>query len=337
MKERLAQILFKTGFLRVVQRSHSQFLTVLNYHRIGDPIEKGFNTFRPNISTTSQGFKEQMKLISQWFNVVSLKNVVNWLNGEDALPSRPALITFDDGYVDNYLLAAPILKKYKFPALIFLTTSYIDSDRPFYWDLIAYCFYHTQRDRVSLPGMDDHHWENPGQLDKVIHTFTERVKSYSEDEKQKILSHLPDQLGVSIPAGTFRNLIMSWDQVRTLMLMDIEFGGHTMTHPILTRISIEKARNEIIGSKAIIEAETREVALSFAYPNGQFGDFNPFIAQLVSQAGYKIAFTLINGPKSFKAVRQKPFEINRIFISHKDTLTRFAVKVCGIKRFGIFG
>jgi len=331
-KEKLAHILLKTRFLRSIQRSQSQSLTVLNYHRIGTPVKKDFDTFKPNISATPQGFEQQMSLISRWFNVISLNQIVAWLKGDGSLPPYAALITFDDGYLDNYLQAFPILNRYHFPALIFLTTDHIARDLPFYWDLIAYSFYHTTLNHVSLPLIGDQHWNDYTQLDKVIRQFTEKFKQFPPEKKLQIIDQLPEQLGVQIPQGTFRNVMMDWDQVRDLKTKGINFGGHTMTHPILTRISPEMARLEIEGSKACIESEIGHPVVSFAYPNGQTGDFNAEIIQMVAQAGYQAAFTLLDGPDSYINVQENPFEIKRIFISHKDTLARFAIKVCGINR-----
>lgn len=334
MKKIFAQMIFKTGILRVVQRSHAHYLTVLNYHRIGIPTQTGFDTFKPNISATPDMFAQQMDLVSRWFNVVSLTQLTAWLNGNALLPSHAVLITFDDGYLDNYLQAAPILRQYNFPALIFLTTEYIGQDRPFFWDLIAYCLYHTTRDHISLSGIGDWVWHNVDQLEIAIHSLTEKIKTYPENEKQQILEKLPAQLNVSIPNGTFQKLIMNWDQVRELQSMGVEFGGHTMTHPILTQVNTAQAYNEIEGSKRRVEDETGNPVLGFAYPNGQETDFNTEIIQMVAQIGYQAAFSLIHGKDPYNSVYKTPFQIKRIFIGHNDTLLRFAVQISGAKRFG---
>jgi len=336
LKEKLVQLLFKLGILQAIQQVHVQYLTVLNYHRIDTASRIAFDTFKPNVSATPTSFAQQMDLLSRWFRVVSFGEVIAWLSGESSLPPHAALITFDDGYLDNYLQAVPILERYNFPALIFLTTDHIETDRPFYWDLIAYCFYHTPLDHFSL-SESTWHWTETPQLDRVIKQFTENLKTYPQDKKQAIVERLPELLNVSIPQGIFRNLMMSWNQVRELKTHGIEFGGHTMTHPILSRVTALQAHNEIVGSKTRIEAETGDPVLGFAYPNGQARDFNPKIVQMVSEAGYRAAFSLINGPESYNAVRQNPYQIKRVFISHKDTLSHMVFKVCGINRLGILG
>jgi peptidoglycan/xylan/chitin deacetylase (PgdA/CDA1 family) len=316
---------------------HSEYLMVLAYHRIAEPAQKGFDTFKPNVSATPQNFDLQADLISRWFNIISINHVASWLQRESTLPPNAALITFDDGYLDNYTQAYPILKKYEIPGLIFLTTKSIGSELPFFWDLVAYCFYNTSSDHISLPILGSHYWENRNQLDTVINKVIVTLKRITEDEKLRLISQLPDRLGVAISPGNFPKLMMNWDQVRDLSAWGIEFGGHTMTHPILTRISGQQAWMEIEGSKTKIESEIERQVIGFAYPNGQIGDFNRSIKQMVSEVGYQAAFSLVNGPSSYKSVREDPFGIRRIFISHKDTLPRFAFKVSGINRIGITG
>lgn len=333
LKENGVQILFKSGLLRLPQRVHRNYLTVLNYHRIGD---EGIDNFKPNISATPQAFAEQMELVSQWFNVVSLTDVIAWQRGNRPLPTHAALITFDDGYLDNYSLAFPILRQHGFPAIIFLTTDHIGTDTPFFWDLIAYSIYRTKLDHITIPKIGTFFWEDLSQVDMTILKITEIVKRLPQNEIRSITDQIPERLGVSIPHNTFANLMMSWEQIRELNSKGIDFGGHTMTHPILTQISSSQARSEIEGSKKKIEAEIDEQITSFAYPNGQAGDFNTNIIDIVGEAEYQTAFSLVNGLYSYKLVKNAPYEIRRIFISHKDTLSRFAFKVCGINRLSIF-
>ena len=149
--QKLMEHLFLTSLF---DRFHSLWpdrLTVLAYHRIGDPDAPGFDTFKPNMSATPAAFAAQMDFIRQRFSVISGSELVAWLQGQHKLPSHPALITFDDGYRDNFECALPILQQRNLPAIIFLATDYIGNTTPFYYDLAAYCFHHTHQNQVDLP------------------------------------------------------------------------------------------------------------------------------------------------------------------------------------------
>lgn len=333
LKNKVLNLAFETGLIRAGRGLWSRWLTVVNYHRIDDPHRNDFDSFKPNVSATPNDFDRQMDYLAKWFHVVSLKDVVAWLDGHKDLPPYAALITFDDGYLDNYTAAFPVLRKHSFPALIFLTTGHIGTDAPFAWDMAAYCFSHTQRDRLTFPGGRVERWSNMAQRDRVCKQWIESMKALPQAEKESHVQRLPELLDVSIPAGFFRKLMMNWDQVREMQKGGIEFGAHTMHHPILTRISLEQVREEVQGSKARIEQELGEPVLGFAYPNGQSTDLNDQIEKIVADSGIRTAFTLLNGPSSPSEVKRNPHAIRRIFISHRHSLAEYAMLLSPINRY----
>jgi len=333
LKNKFINFAYDTGLIRAGRGLWAKSLTVVNYHRIDDPNRKGFDSFKPNVSATPDDFNRQMDYLVKWFNVVSLQDVLAWLDGYKELPPYAALITFDDGYLDNYTSAYPILRKHNFPALIFLTTEHIGTDAAFYWDMAAYCFHHTENDHLTFPNGSVEHWSNQEQLSQVSRKWIELMKALPQTEKQVQVQRLPGLLDVSVPKGFFQKLMMNWDQVRELQKGGIEFGAHTMRHPILTRIALEQVRAEVEGSKLRIEKELGTPILSFAYPNGQLADLNDRIEKIVADSGIRAAFTLLNGPSSQVEVKRNPYAIRRIFVSHKHSISEFAALLSPINRY----
>lgn len=333
LKDKLLNFAFDTGLIRAGRSLWVKSLTVVNYHRIDNPYREDFDSFKPNVSATPEDFDRQMAYLAKWFHVVSLKDVIAWLDGQKELPPHAALITFDDGYLDNYAHAFPILRKYNFPALIFLTTGHIGTDAPFYWDMAAYCFAHTENDHLTFPDGHVESWSDPKQLEQVSKNWIELMKTLPQAEKLIYVQSLPVLLGVSIPAGFFKQLMMNWDQIREMHKGGIEFGAHTMHHPILTRISLEEVRKEVAGSKSKIEEELGERVLGFAYPNGQSSDLNDAIERIVADSGIRAAFTLLSGPSPLSEVQQNPYAIRRIFVSYKDSLPEYALQLSPINRY----
>lgn len=333
LKHKMLNLAYETGLIRAGRGLWARSLTVVNYHRIDDPFRGDFDSFKPNVSATPQVFERQMEYLAEWFNVVSLKDVVEWLAGRRDLPPYAALITFDDGYLDNYTSAFPILRKYNFPALIFLTTGHIGSNAPFYWDMAAYCFSHTQSDHLTFPDGRVQGWSNPAERDQVSKNWIEFLKTLPQAEKQIYVENLPVVLGVAIPAGFFQSLMLDWDQVREMQKSGIEFGAHTVHHPILTRIPLEEVREEVLESKSRIENELGVPVLGFAYPNGQASDLNQEVEKIVAESGFRAAFTLLNGPSSQGEVKRNPYAIRRTFISHRHSLAEYAMLLSQINRY----
>jgi len=328
----LLQLFLKAGFFDLQRKLTPNTLTVLNYHRIDDPFRPGFNTFKPNVSATPSQFAQQMDYLSQHYNVISGRDIAEWLRGGKRLPANAAVITFDDGYRDNLEHAYPVLKSRDLPAIIFLTTSHIDSDTSFYWDIVAYCFDHTPKNNADFPLLGNRQWHSAESRKQVMDEWIAMLKTLPEVDKKKQVDQLSEILHASVPDDLSAGLTLKWSEVRHLSDNGIEMGSHTVSHPILTRVPLEEARDELVQSKSKIEAEINKQVVSFAYPNGQYSDFNQALVNCVAEAGYQVAFTLVPGPTRFKSVKKSPYTIRRIFLSYRDTFPGFVGKLMGASR-----
>lgn len=328
----ILKIFLKIGVFDLIRNLNSDSLTVLNYHRIDDPFRTSFNTFKPNVSATPNMFAKQMAYLSQKYNVVSGKEIAGWVNEGSKLPPNAAVITFDDGYYDNLANAYPVLKTYNLPAIIFLTTDFIDSSQPFYWDVIAYAFENSPKDHADIPLLGERHWIDVESRKIIMDEWIAVAKTLPESDKKKNVYQIPDILHVSIPDNLSADLALTWSHIRLMSENGIEMGSHTVSHPILTRISLEDVEVELEKSKNRIETEINSSVASFAYPNGQYNDFNDDIVERVKRAGYQIAFTLLPGPARYSNVRKEPFTIRRIFLSYKDSFPKFVGKLIGLSK-----
>jgi peptidoglycan/xylan/chitin deacetylase (PgdA/CDA1 family) len=243
------------------------------------------------------------------------------------------LITFDDGYRDNLVNALPILRERGMPAIVFLATDYIGGDVPFNWDLAAYCFHHTTQSEADLPVLGHQSWNGGGEREAVMNRLLALLKTLPDAESRAAYQALPWALGVSVPGDAFARLYLSWDEVREMTLTGVSMGGHTQSHPILTRVSLDRVEAEVAGSKARIEDELGRVITTFAYTNGTLADYNPEVESIVYKAGYEAAYTLVPGPARFDEAQANPFAIRRVFVGHRDTMPRFAAKVVGLARY----
>ena len=319
--------------LRWVQRVWGpRCLTVLAYHRIADPHQADFRTYRANVSATPANFAAQLDFLHKHFQPVSLAEVLAWLEEGRSLPRYPALVTFDDGYADNWSAAMPALRAHQTPAHIFLATAYIGQNRPFFWDLAAYCFHHTPLPEAELPGQGRVSWPDPQSKQSALENWLAWLKNLPDAAKWVALEQLPDQLHVTIPDNAFAGLHLTWDQVRQMAREGISFGAHTHTHPIMTRISLPQARHEANLSRARLQEELGQSVTTFAFPNGQATDFNTRLQDMLHQCGFRAAFTLLPGPNRARQARRAPFAIRRVAIHYRDALPRFAGKVMGLTR-----
>ena len=330
-KEAFFAILFKLKFWELVSKFRPSVLTVLNYHRIYNAGgEKSF--FTPNISASRESFGKQLDFLVEKFNIINLHQLTEWISGRENLPPKAALITFDDGYFDNYTNAFPELKKRNIPAVIFLATGFVGANKPFFWDLLAEGIQNTRKDYLSLPQLGNWNWNHPEEKTNIVEEVVEKVKRFSEIEKDIIVENILSELDVSVSEDRFVDLLLNWEHVRQLASQGIDFGAHTVTHPILTRMPLEAAVREMKLSQMKIENEINRKVDSLAYPNGQASDFNIDILKEARCLGFKVAFTLLPGPEDYRKVLKSPLSVRRIFLGYQDSISIFAAKIYGIPR-----
>ncbi|GAB4571219.1 MAG: hypothetical protein Kow0077_07320 [Anaerolineae bacterium] len=308
-------------------------LTVLAHHRVTpDVLHPDFPYYQPNVSATPEMFEAQLAYIASHYHVIGLEDLRQFVAHGASLPPRPLLITFDDGFRDNYDYAFPVLKRYGFPAVLFLMTSRMDEPVLAWWDACAYCFFHTDRGRADLPLLGETDLSTPVLKLAARERLMKHMKRVSEAEKLAALEQLPEALGVPEPPRV-PEMFVTWDQVREMDSNGVVCMPHTMTHPILTRVDTDQQRSEITGSAARVREVTGREMVAFAYPNGTIDDYNETTLQALRSAGIELAFTLTPGPARPAEVRQHPLEIQRVFLSYKDSLDRFIFKLLGLPRF----
>ncbi|GAB4554219.1 MAG: polysaccharide deacetylase family protein [Anaerolineae bacterium] len=304
-------------------------LTVLAYHRINDPFSPQFDAYRPNVSGTPTQFEMQMTWIKRRFNVITLDQCIAALTSKANLPPRPLLITFDDGYLDNYTNAYPTLKRLGLPAVIFLMTRGMDDPSPPWWDEVAIYLNKTQKNAADLPLIGQTDLSSAELRRNAADKLLRALKAVTEEEKLAYIAELRATLHMNEVTAD-PPLFMNWDQVREVVNNGVACMPHTVTHPILTRVTDEEAYRQLRESKEKIEAETKQSCTAFAYPNGTTADYSIETIKVLRQLGYQAAFTLTPGPMRLAEAKKYPFEVKRIFLIYKDSFSLFQMKVMGL-------
>lgn len=319
----------RLGGLRLLESFYGRSrITVLAYHRVVDPDARGFVGFWGNASATPAEFEAQMDWVAERMNPVTLEQVVASLDGAD-LPDSALLVTFDDGYRDNLISAAPILEGRGIPATIFLATDHIGTADPFWWDRAAWRFERHGPGDADLPVLGERTWSDPRE---IAVDWISAAKLLPDRERVEAVHALDDTLDGDV-GSAFEGALLTWDDVDALASNGWTIGAHTCRHPILTRLpNPEQVHAEVSGSVDRVREATGGDVLGFAYPNGQPGDFDEVTRRAVADAGVPLAFSLVPGPARPAEVREDPLAVRRIYVHHGDDPVRFAAKVSGVPR-----
>jgi peptidoglycan/xylan/chitin deacetylase (PgdA/CDA1 family) len=266
----------------------------LLYHRIANLAADPFN-----LAVSPDHFSEQLDYIRRTCHPMRLVDLVDAMR-ERSLPHRAVAITFDDGYVDNFTHAYPLLKSFNIPATIFVTSEKVGSPYEFWWDdlerVILVPPHLPARLRISING-HEYEWrlESVEQRKSAHRDLGNLLKPVDANGRDRILAELTSWADLE-RSGRSDYRAMTTSELLDVAQSDwIDIGGHTVTHPSLSTLSAEAQRAEIVGGLNRLESILGSHVLTFAYPFGTPQDFTDETAKIVGDAGFSAAFTTVPG------------------------------------------
>lgn len=292
-----------SGITWLAWRRLRSALYVFNYHRIGDPATA---TFDPDVfSCTEERFAEHVDLLRSRFDLIGLSQLLALIEGRTTLTRPTAMITFDDGYRDNYTKAYPVLRRTGTPAVFFVTTTFVGSKEPPWWDEVVWQARHLTPAQVAdLPWSSGVAMQGPDHSRQVLHAFKRSPLPNAEK-----LAQLRSASGRRIDAAGAGEFML-WDEVRAMRKGGMDIGSHTHTHPILSHLGPSDQLSELATSKRIMQSELGEEVTAVAYPVGGRNAYSMDTVEAARGAGYRAAFTCVEGVNRHPAVN--PFELKRI-------------------------
>ncbi|MFZ5892879.1 MAG: polysaccharide deacetylase family protein [Myxococcota bacterium] len=291
---------------------------VLMYHRIAGPD-------RSLGGLAVETFTEQMQWLRDRCDPIWPEELIE--RAKRPRQRKPAvLVTFDDGFRDYHDLAYPVLSRLEIPGTVFLATSFMDrGGTGMMWtEEVQWAALSTQRDSVKLPWSTGSAVPLPDRKSrtKLGDLAREHMKALPDAERRAALDALLQELGQPPPRD---REMLTWDEVRRTQQWT-RYGGHTHTHPILSRLSREQAEAEIVTCRDRIAAETGKTPATFAYPNGRASDYTRETQDILRAHGFTLGFSTIEGiagPDSdWLAIKRLP--------SQADNIADFACLAAGL-------
>lgn len=303
---------------------------VLMYHRIINPKHSDL-VVQSGMYVTPDTFELHLQFLHEYFNIVPLSMMFSDFSDHKQRGKQRCVLTFDDGWVDFYQHAFPLLKKYNTSATVFLPTDYIGSDKWFWTDRFAWLL--KEIDKInktrnsfmsgSFPGLK-HVLDKQGSFEDRLETGIDVLKKKKMADIVITLHDIEQFYNIKEKAG--ERVFVSWDEVREMKDSGyVTFGSHTASHPILTTIDENDIMNELeLSKKKLIDEGAVDVSfIPFCYPNG---NHDLGILKMVELSGYSLAVTTKNGRVAPNCNR---FALNRVGI-HQDMTSSKAMLGCRI-------
>lgn len=294
-------------------------IPVLAYHRVWDITDENNFPFDVElVSASVADFDWQMEYVRENFNPITFRTWLRVLEGELDSPPRPLIVTFDDGFDDNYHHAYPILAALEIPATIFLSTGYIDTDRTYWYDRLAHLILRSPDRTFHVAGIAE-----PLTLDgdiasrrRTLGRLLAHLKLVPNEVRLSTLAHVGHELAGDLPEQSFaESRALNWNQIREMSAGGIEFGSHTVSHPILANLTDEELWHELTESKRTIEKQLGTPCDVISYPVGGTTAFNEKVKSLTEKAGYHLGVSYLPGT------------------NHRSRFDRYALRRLHVERY----
>lgn len=329
----LAAALYYSGLLWVIAavrlRGHA---AVLMYHRV---LPEQSDTFSHHgIIVSPETFERHMRFLSRHFRLLTPAEFRTELT-VSGFGRRRCLITFDDGWQDNITHALPVLQRHRVPAVVFVATGYVGTDKTFWQERLTRLLYLTSRvaPRDDDPLVELGAANMRGMADAAARTRAREIVSGLKTRDpaviEKIIARLEDS--GALPSGRMRCIgddrFLSWDEVATLQRSGIvTIGSHAHSHIPLPKLGVARALMELSRSRDELARHGLPRPDICAYPNGNVDDAVELAAR---EAGFSVGFATGHGRVGNGT---NPMRLRRINVHDRSSATNaeFLCLIAGV-------
>lgn len=241
---------------------------VLCYHRVTNEQPKDYTALEAG--TPAPVFERQMAFLQSLANPIPAKSVLS-----DETPGLRFAITFDDGTLDNYEVAAPILERLGIPATFYVVTDFVGEDRLYWWEELAILMRsadtassHLTGVVTEASGVAPRPRQSGDSFFPLYECIAEQVRLSDPAGVEDILDALSSELGVEREGRGRHYPLMGWNHLAELVDRGFDIGNHTRTHPNMDRLHKDCLEDEVLGAQQRITDKLGVSPGSFAFPYG---------------------------------------------------------------------
>jgi peptidoglycan/xylan/chitin deacetylase (PgdA/CDA1 family) len=302
----LFPILFYSKSYFLADLVYSGLGSILMFHRVCPSSSKPRIKGNAGLEVTPDYLEKTILFLRKNnYEIVSLDRAAQILNG-DQVKKKIAVFTFDDGYVDNYLYAYPILKKHAVPFTIYVTTHLPDGEAILWWYLLEDLI--LKENRIDFE-LNDQRYQyscaSSREKDWVYNEIHKLILDGPSSQLNQRIRQVFENYDISFLEKTSQ-LSLTWQQIREMSedpLVDI--GAHTIHHEALSRLSEAAVQKEMESSRDIIESKIGQQVEHFSYPFGTKNEAGEREFRIAKKCGFKTSTTT---------------RISNIFPEHKNLL-----------------
>jgi len=261
-------------------------------------------------------FFRHMKELKAHGTPMSMDQVVDHLRTRRPFGKGSFVVTFDDGFENNYSIARPILKELKIPAAVYVTTGFIEDNSMSWIDRLEYCFEVARISSVRLPWVQDAvSVATPAERRAALDSIRFHVKRDAAMDVDALVSDIfrQSRMDEVKESRDPLDLKMSWGQVAELGRdPDFIVGGHTHRHRIMSHLSAEELAGEVDTSLGLLQRKAGISSRHYSYPEGLRHCYGEEVIAFLKGRGIVCCPTAEDGDNGLE---EDLFHLKRIFVT----------------------
>jgi len=296
LKFAIGCLVFYGGFFHAIRLWNNltgNRLTIVTYHRVTGQSIDSISQSLPFLFVSLSHFEQQLKFFKKYYKIINFEQLSDYVK-KGFLPWNCLIVTFDDGYEDNYKYAYPLLSRLNVPSTLFITTNRVGNSnfKPFWWDRAFYVFnelskipkkiLNTKLDRLALELMEEFKHDTSYFFFKLNKMVTEDI--------EELLNDIDGKFRLESKLFKEKNRMLNWQQITEMINMEI--GSHSCNHYNLLELERTQQVYEVEESKKVIEYKIQKKVRAFCSPHGNMNDD---LKELIKKAGYEYAVTCNSG------------------------------------------
>lgn len=260
--------------------------SILCYHRVSGYKNNYFDPNYPLI-TSVKNFRKQILKIKSKYKIVSLDEFIHHINSNS--DEYLVVITFDDGYSDNYDDLLPIVNELQIPVTIFVTTSFLSSE-PFIWWYELWSFI-KKNEKIIFNGKENS-IKSKKQKIKFFNYISYKIINKKNNQN---VNNLIDHIKNVEVCRLSKSISLKIDQLKLLKQNPyISIGSHSVTHANLSLLNNLELKKELIQSKKKLEEIIEDKIDNFAFPFGTNNEITEREITETKKIGYQCSVTTLN-------------------------------------------
>jgi peptidoglycan/xylan/chitin deacetylase (PgdA/CDA1 family) len=330
--------LANSGYLR--RRAHGGSFCAITYHGVLPSGYESIDSQQDGGLVTAQNFHDQLRLLKKCYQVVSPRQVYDWLAEGKDLPERAVLLTCDDGLRNALTDMAPILCEEQLSCLFFvLGASARDESQTLWYEDLYLLLSNAPAGSYSFDFLPVRiELGDRRQRRSIWSNLLKHLSQYEQSKRKELLQQMQTRFGLQDGELAHSTIDDAWRrrfsllnaaELRQLANLGMTIGAHTLNHPVLARQTSEMAWQEISGSRSLLESAIGKPVWALAYPFGDAASVTSREMHMAEQAGFQCAFMNIDGGFGAQLPR---FALPRVHVTAKMSLSEFEAHVSGFHR-----